>query len=117
MAKESILVNYDRDEDIISLLREGSNVKFSFDISLPNGDLVIDYGFDGRIIGIEFFNASKYFPSLNQVSDVNKIKGAMSVKYGPNWAQIHYILYLPNVSQPIQSFIAAPYNKQLILEH
>lgn len=117
MAKENIIIDYDKDEDFLSLSKEGKKVKFSLDLELPNGDLVVDYGFDGQIAGIEFFNASSYFPNLKNVSDMNEAKAIMSIQYGPNWAMIKYAIYLPNAKDPIVSYITAPYNKKLILEH
>lgn len=116
MEKENIKVSYDKDEDIISLFKEGNKVKFSFDIALPKGDFVIDYDFNGHIAGIEFFNASSYFPMLKDINDEN-IKATMSVQYGANWAQISYSLFIPGMKQPIVNIVNAPYNKQLILEN
>ncbi len=55
MKKESW---YDKDEDIISIqLFEGDYWK---SIELPNG-IVIDISIDGKIIGLEIFNAKKIF--------------------------------------------------------
>jgi len=116
MAKENIKVMYDKEEDILSLFREGNKVKFSFDLSLPNGNVVIDYGFDSMIVGIEFFNASSYFTMLKNISSLEEVKASMSVQYGANWAQISYAIHFQN-AQPIISFINAPYNKRIILEH
>ena len=115
MEKENIKVDYDKDEDILSISKAGARVKFSFDISLPNGDIVIDYDFNSLIVGIEFFNASNYSPLLNKISDFSKLKANLSIQYGPNWAQIKYELSSPELKQPISSFINAPYNKKLIL--
>lgn len=117
MAKENIIIDYDKDEDFLSLSKEGKKVKFSLDIELPNGDFIVDYGFDGQIEGIEFFNASSYFPILKNVLDMKGAKAVMSIQYGPNWAMIKYGIYLPNVKEPIVNYINAPYNKKLILEH
>ena len=117
MGKENIIIDYDKDEDFLSLSKEGKKVKFSLDLELPNGDFVIDYGFEGDIVGIEFFNASSYFPAFKDMSDIQNMKASMSVQYGPNWASIKYALFAPDVKQPIFSFINAPYNKKLILEH
>ncbi len=117
MAKENISIDYDKDEDFLSLSKEGKKVKFSLDLELPNGDFVIDYGFDGQIAGIEFFNASSYFPILKDISDMKGVRAVMSIQYGLNWAMIKYGIYLPNAKEPIVSFINAPYNKKLILEH
>ena len=117
MEKENIEISYDKEENIISLFKAGAGVKFSFDISLPNGDVVIDYGFNGLIVGMEFFNASDYFPILNKIKDVKKLKAVMNVRYGPNWAQIAYALYSSEMKEPIVSFINAPYSKKLILKN
>ena len=73
MEKENIEINYDKEENIISLFKAGARVKFSFDISLPNGDIVVDYDFNGLIVGVEFFNASSYFPILNKIKDIKII--------------------------------------------
>lgn len=116
MAKENIIIDYDREEDILSLVKEGRKSKFSMDLELPNGDFIIDYGFDGQIVGIEFFNASLYFPVLKQVSDISSLKAGMSIQYGSNWAQIAFSI-CPQNSQPIVSYVNAPYNKKLILAH
>jgi uncharacterized protein YuzE len=115
MAKENIRLSYDNEEDIFSLFKEGSKVKFSFDVNLPQGDIVIDYDFQGLIVGLEFFNASSYFPQL-KIVDIKNLKAGFSVKYGPTGAQISYLIFLPNISQPIAGFIPAPYNKKMILE-
>ena len=117
MEKKSILIDYDKEEDIISLFKEGSKSKVSFDLDLPNGNIVVDYDFNGRIVGLEFFNASNYFPLLKKVSDLKNLKASFSVKYSQNWVQINYFIYLPNIDQPISSFINVPYNKELILAH
>ena len=117
MEKQNIKVSYDKEEDIISLFKEGSRVKLSFDLSLPKGDIVVDYDFNGYIVGIEFFNASSYFPFLNKLSNVNNLKANMNIQYGPNWAQINCELSSPNMKTPISNLINAPYNKRLILEN
>lgn len=116
MEKENIRISFDREHDIFSLFRIGSNVKFSFDIELPKGDIVVDFDFNGHIVGLEFFNASQYFPILKQI-DVNKLKAKMSIQYGSNWAQIFYELSSPELKQPILNSIISPYNKKIILEH
>lgn len=117
MAKENIKISYDKEEDIISLFKEESKSKFSFELELPKGNIIIDYDFNGYIVGLEFFNASKYFPFLNELEDIDNLRASMSVQYGINWAQISYIFYIPNSRQNFVSFINAPYNKKIILEH
>ena len=116
MEKQNIKVSHDKEEDIISLFREGSRVKFSFDLALPKGDIVLDYDFNGYIVGLEFFNASSYFPFLKKSLNTSNLKAKMSIQYGSNWAQISYELSLPNM-KPVSNLINAPYNKKLILEH
>ena len=115
MAKENIKIDYDKEEDMLHLSRGKSNVKFSFDIDLPQGDIIIDFGFNGQIVGLEFFNASNYFPFLKNMKN-NKIKGKMSVQYGRNWAQVFYEIQIPG-KKPISNSLISPYNKDLVLSH
>jgi uncharacterized protein YuzE len=114
MAKENIRIDYDKEEDILHFSKM-EKVKFSFDIELPNGDIVVDFGFNGHIVGLEFFDASRYFPFLKKV-DLEKIKGKMSVQYGSNWAQVNYEVSAPG-EKTISREIISPYNRKLILEH
>ena len=76
---------------------------------------MVDFGFDGRVIGLEFFDASNYFPFLKMIKN-NKIKAEMSVQYGVNWAQIKYEISVPG-QKPISKEIISPYNKEMILKH
>src|SRR3989344_2852078 len=117
MEKKSFKVSYNSDEDIISLHSEGAKSKFSFDLELPNGDVVIDYGNDGLIVGLEFFNASNYFPFLNKVKNPAKLSGRFSVQYGRNWAQISFEISAPGMPSVINNSIISPYNRQIILNH
>ena len=117
MAEESIKVNFDKEEDIISLFRIGKKSKFSLDFELPNGDIVVDYGFDGSIVGLEIFNASNYFPVLKKVEVSEKLKGNLIVQYGRNWAQIFFEISSPRLKNPISNSIISPYNKKIILEN
>lgn len=116
MKEENIKVDFDKEEDMLSLFREGKKSKFSFDIELPKGDIVVDFGFQGEIVGLEFFNASNYFPVLKKMKK-GKIKAKLSVQYEVNWAQVFYVLHIPEVKQPISNSIVAPYNKKMIVEH
>ena len=117
MAKEDIRIDFDRGEDIISLFRNGKKSKFSLDFDLPKGDVVIDYGFNGEIVGLEIFNASVYFPLLKKARASVKLKGNLSVQYGRNWAQIFFEISAPGMKNPIVNSIISPYNKKIILEH
>ena len=117
MAKENIRIDFDKKEDIISLFEEGKKSKFSFDLELPKGDIVIDYGFNGEIVGLEIFNASDYFPLLKRIKSNAKLKGKLSVQYGRNWAQISFEILAPGIKRPITNSIVSPYNKELILKH
>ena len=117
MEKEDIRVDFDREEDIISLFRSDKKSKFSMDFELPKGDIVVDYGFDGEIVGLEIFNASNYFPALNKVREDMKIRGKLSIQYGRNWAQIFFEIVAPGMKNPISNSIISPYNKKIILEN
>lgn len=117
MAKEDIRVDFDKEEDIISLFRNGKKVKFSMDFELPKGDVVVDYGFKGEVVGLEVFNASGYFPLLKRVKKGVKLKGNLSIQYGRNWAQIFFEIDAPGIKSPISNSIISPYNKKIILEH
>jgi uncharacterized protein YuzE len=117
MEKKSILIDYDKEEDMISLFKEGSKSKVSFDLDLPNGNIVVDYDFNGHIVGIEFFNASNYFPMLKNISNFKNLKASLSVQYNKNWVQISYAIFFPDISKPIENIINVPYNKELILAH
>ncbi len=116
MEKESVRVSFDKEEDIVSLFREGKKVKFSFDFELPKGDIVVDYGFNGEIVGMEIFNASDYFPELKKIKPDVKLNGKLSVQYGSNWAQIFFEISAPGIKTNISNSIISPYNKKIILE-
>lgn len=116
MAEKKFEINYSRDVDIISIVEKGKKSKFSFDISLPKGDFVLDFGFDGRIVGLEFFNASSYFPGLEKV-DVNKLEASLSISYGKDWAEIRLEISSPELDKPLSNMIISPYNKELIIKN
>jgi len=113
MAKENLKIDYDENEDLLHFSKGDANVKFSFDIELPQGDIVVDFGFDGQIAGLEFFNASNYFPFLKNLKS-NKIQGKMSVQYGRNWAQVFYEIQVPG-QRPISNSLISTYNKEMVL--
>ncbi|MBU4069846.1 MAG: DUF2283 domain-containing protein [Nanoarchaeota archaeon] len=115
MEKNNIKIDYDKEEDMLHLSKRESNVKFSFDIDLPNGDIILDFGFNGQIVGLEFFNASNYFPFLKNIKN-QKIKGKMSVQYGLNWAQVFYEVHIPG-KKPISNSLISPYNRELVMKH
>ena len=117
MEKESVRVDYDKEEDIISLFRNGKKAKFSFDLELPNGDIVIDYGFNGEVVGLEIFNASNYFPELKNFKESEKLNGKLSVQYSRNWAQISFAISTSKMKNPITNSIISPYNKKIILNN
>jgi len=114
MAKRNIKVDFDKENDMLHL-SSGGKVKFSFDVELPQGDIIVDFGFNGKVVGLEFFNASSYFPFLRRVKD-QKINADMKIQHGRNWAQIHYKVFVPGM-KPISNILISPYNKELVLEH
>ena len=117
MAKENIKIDFDRENDIISLFRSGKKSKFSLDFDLPKGDVVIDYGFNGEIVGLEIFNASAYLPFLNESKASVKLRGNLNIQYGRNWSQIFFEIAAPGMKNPVSNSLISPYNKKIILEH
>jgi len=95
MAESNTKMNYDSDEDILSLSR-GRKVKASIEI----GDFVIDVDTKGFITGIEILNASQ---NLGLKEDqLRRIQRAsMSVKYKPNCVYIFLIMQLENKEKDI----------------
>ena len=84
---------------------------------MPKGDIVVDYGFKGEVVGLEIFSASNYFPILKNIKEDKKLNGKLSVQYGRNWAQISFEVSAPNIKNPIVNSIISPYNKKIILEN
>lgn len=113
MGEGNTEIDYDSDEDIL-YLGKNEKVKFSIDISIPKGDIIIDFDHNGLVNGIEIFNASQHFPSakgkFNEIKDVN-----LNVNYGVKWLLIQLLLYIPGIEQPLTSNIYSPYNKELIV--
>lgn len=115
MAKKDIKIDFDREEDMLHIGKKDIKVKFSLDIELPKGDLIIDFDFQGNIAGIEFLNASNFFPFLKNIRN-KKINGKMAIQYGHNWAEIYYEILIQG-EKPISNRIISPYNKELVLAH
>jgi uncharacterized protein YuzE len=111
--EKQIIINYDKDEDILSLFKKDRKAKFSQEINLPDGDLIVDYSSDGFVAGLEFFNASNYFPKIKKADN---IKARMSVRYGKNAVIIFYAILIPQEEPVSKELIISPYNKELILE-
>ena len=104
-------VAYEKIEDILYLgIKE--KVKFSIDLALPSGDVVVDIGFDGLIKGIEIFNASEFF-SLDP-EFLSKIKKAeFRAVYAPSYAAV--TMSIAKEKQIIKNNLVIPYNKKLVL--
>jgi len=115
MEKKNVKVRYDAEHDMLSLFKGDSKAKFSMDVSLPKGEIVIDFGFSGQIVGLEFINASNFFPFLKNL-DNKEIKAKMNVQYGAEWAEINYEIFLPGV-KGVSNRIISPYSKKLVLEN
>ena len=104
-------VSYDQVEDIFYIYK-GEKVKFSIDLALPSGDVVVDIGFDGLIKGIEIFNASKFFSIVQK--EINKIKKAdFKVVYSPSYVSVN--MSIQAGKEIVKSVIIVPYNKKTIL--
>ena len=112
-----MLIGYDKEEDMFSLFKKDRKAKFSQEINLPDGEMIVDFSSDGLVAGIEFFNASKYFPQLKKISNKDNIKSQMSVKYGENAISIFYVILLPEEIKISKEVIISPYSKKLILEN
>lgn len=114
MGKQHIEVNYDKNEDILVIFKKDQKVKFSLDVELPKGDIVVDFGGDGQVIGLEFFNFSEYHPEI-KIKEIEKVKANLAIQYGPNYAQINYVIIAQG--KKVENGLISPYNKELILKH
>ena len=106
--EKNIEVSYDKVEDIFYLGKK-EKVKFSMDLALPSGDVVVDVGFDGLIKGLEIFSASKFFSMVQK--ELEKVKSAsFNMVYAPSYASISI-----NLENKASSNIIVPYNRKMIL--
>jgi uncharacterized protein YuzE len=104
-------VYYEDVEDILSI-NTGDKIKFSVDLAIPTGDVIVDLGYDGLVKGIEIFNASKFF--LKHLINLKEVIDAkILVNYTNSYAAI--TLILESKSGKITSNIILPYNKKIIL--
>lgn len=85
MAESNTKMNYEEEEDILSLSR-GRKVKASVEV----GDFVIDIDQKGFVSGIEILNASKnlHIPET-QLRDLKQ--ASMQVTYKPNYVYIFLV--------------------------
>lgn len=111
MAKKTD-VDYDKEEDILSL-SNSDKVKDSVRLE----DVIIDFDYNSRIIGIEIINARRFFESFNITKDFldNIASAKLKVNYGTDWFSITVILFSDS-QQPIEKVISipafnTPYNK------
>jgi len=95
MAKINTKMNYDEEEDILSLSR-GRKVKSSMDI----GDFIIDIDYSGFIVGIEILNATKNL-NLSQLQLKALEEAAMSITYKPNNVCITIIMKIKDKEKDI----------------
>ena len=109
--EKNIRISYDEIEDI-AYLGMKDKVKFSLDIALPSGDVVVDIGFDGLVKGIEIFNASEFFSLLKE--QMIKVKSAgFRVNYTPSYMVMS--LSLDSKDGVIKNNIVVPYSKKMLL--
>ncbi len=90
MAKNNAKMNYDNEEDILSLSK-GRPVKASIDI----GDFVIDVDHKGFITGVEILNASQNL-HLTEKQLCTLKQASMSVTYKPNYVVIFLVMEFDN---------------------
>lgn len=109
--EKNVEISYDKVEDILYLGKKGK-AKFSVDLALPSGDVVVDIGFDGLVKGMEIFNASKFFSLLQD--ELEKIKNIeLKVIYSPSYVVVS--INLESKKRIVKSNVVVPYNKRLVL--
>lgn len=105
-------VSYNKEEDIIYLGGE-EKIKFSIDLALPSGDAVVDIGYDSQIKGIEIYNATKFFPSMQK--ELENIKNAIiRIIYTPSYSSLFISLNLKKETSFTNLII--PYSKELVIQ-
>jgi uncharacterized protein YuzE len=73
-----VKVDYDQKFDILYIYKEEEKAKFSIE-ALNN--FVIDIGFNGKVVGLEILNASKFLKvSKNELKNIKKAKLSTLVK-------------------------------------
>jgi uncharacterized protein YuzE len=73
-----VKVDYDQKFDILHIHKKGKKAKFSIQ-ALNN--FVIDVGFNGKVVGLEILNASKFLKvSKNELKNIKKAKLSTFVK-------------------------------------
>lgn len=107
---KNIVISYEKIDDIL-YIGKNEKVKFSVDIALASGDLIVDIGFDGLVKGIEIMNASDFF-SIGKGELFGIKKGDLNIVYGPSYVAISIVL---DHKIPIKSNIVVPYSKKLAL--
>jgi uncharacterized protein YuzE len=103
-------VSYNEIEDILYL---GSKeiVKFSIDLSLPSGDIVVDIDNSGKISGLEIFNATEFFSKLNKT--LRSVKNAqVRMIYSPSYTSIN--INLITKEDVVKSNLIIPYSKNMV---
>ena len=88
--------DYDFIGDSLYIKKSGSKVKSSIEIG---DEYVLDMGYDGRVIGVEIFNASKKFglkrDILKKINRVNLVS-----KFSRNLLIVSISAYIPNIKIP-----------------
>jgi uncharacterized protein YuzE len=112
MAKASE-VSYEERLDILSI-RKKEKVKFSVDLALSSGDVIVDIGNDGLVKGLEIMNASEFF-SKSQGELSNLKNGSFVVIYSPNYASITIQLEFDSKKNFVKSNLVLPYSRKLAI--
>lgn len=104
-------VAYDEIEDIL-YLGSKEKIKFSIDLALPSGDIVVDVDNNGKISGLEIFNATDFFSKLSKT--LKTIKNAqLKMIYSPSYTSIN--INLITKEDVVKSNLVIPYSKNLLL--
>lgn len=110
MEKYNIQVDYDEESDFLRMYK---NKDKKTKVSMEIGDLIIDFGFDGKVTGIEFSNAKKFFSAVNLLGK-GKLSGKFYITYNKNSLEIKYVLFIHG-RPPFSERILTHYNKESIL--
>ena len=114
MAAKEAKVSYDPEEDILHVYL-GVSISDSF----QQGDYVIDFSKDNRIVGVEIFNASRnVFAGIQQPEELDIKKSLVSVKkalFGIHqerqlvWIGILFVMQMQNKEQTQAMRIGIPH--------
>lgn len=98
-------VSYDLEEDILSLVRSKS-IRDSIRIN----DVILDLNNDSNIVGIEIFNARRFFKSVDASKHFlsNITKGTLRIYQDRNWVSVVIVLHSRISEKPLEKELSIP---------